>query len=101
MKMAKQTTLEKMLKLDSQITEEEKTIANSKEKLSKLRKERKILSQKYKEEQNEVMLKILNDNGIETPELVKEILIKSGFAKFKDIFQTEENPLYSKSDNLS
>lgn len=99
--MAKQTTLERMLKLDSQIAALEKTIAEAKENLVKLRKERKAVSQKYKEEQNVLILKILNDNGIETPERIKEILIKQGF-KFEDDFNgLEKNAENSFSDDLS
>ena len=69
--MAKQTTLDKILKVDSQITAQEKIIAEAKENLTKLRAEKKELSKKYKEEQNALILKILNDNGIETPERIK------------------------------
>lgn len=99
--MAKQTTLERMLKLDSQIAALEKTIAESKENLVKLRKERKAVSQKHKEEQNALILKILNDNGIETPERIKEILVKQGFT-FEDDFKVlEKNAVNSLSDDLS
>lgn len=84
--MAKQTTLDKILKVDSQITAQEKIIAEAKENLTKLRAEKKELSKKYKEEQNALILKILNDNGIETPEHIKEILVKQGF-KFEDDFK--------------
>lgn len=84
--MAKQTTLDKILKVDSQITAQEKIIAEAKENLTKLRAEKKELSKKYKEEQNALILKILNDIGIETPEHIKEILVKQGF-KFEDDFK--------------
>lgn len=84
--MAKQTTLDKILKVDSQITAQEKIIAEAKENLTKLRAEKKELSKKYKEEQNALILKILNDNGIETPERIKEILMNQGF-KFEDDFK--------------
>lgn len=87
--MAKQTTLDKILKVDSQITAQEKIIAEAKENLTKLRAEKKELSKKYKEEQNALILKILNDNGIETPERIKEILVKQGF-KFEDDFKDLE-----------
>ena len=36
-----------------------------------------------------MILKILNDNGIETPERIKEILVKQGF-KFEDDFKDLE-----------
>lgn len=99
--MAKQTTLDKIIKLDSQIAAEEKTIAEAKLNLTKLKAERKILSKKYKEEQNELILKILNDNGIETPERIKEILVKQGFKienDFKDLEKITGNLV---SDDLS
>lgn len=99
--MAKQTTLDKILKVDSQITAQEKIIAEAKENLTKLRAEKKELSKKYKEEQNELMLKILNDNGIDTPERIKEILIKQGFtfeADFKDMDKITGNSI---SNDLS
>lgn len=99
--MAKQTTLERMQKLDSQIAALEKTIAEAKENLVKLRKERKAVSQKYKEEQNALILKILNDNGIETPERIKEILVKQGFAFEDDFNGLEKNAENSFSDDLS
>lgn len=99
--MAKQTTLDKILKVDSQITAQEKIIAEAKENLTKLRAEKKELSKKYKEEQNALILKILNDNGIETPERIKEILIKQGF-KFEDDFKDlEKITVSSITDNLS
>lgn len=99
--MAKQTTLDKILKVDSQITAQEKIIAEAKENLTKLRAEKKELSKKYKEEQNALILKILNDNGIETPERIKEILIKQGF-KFKDDFKDLEKITGSSiTDDLS
>lgn len=99
--MAKQTTLDKILKVDSQITAQEKIIAEAKENLTKLRSEKKELSKKYKEEQNALILKILNDNGIETPERIKEILIKQGF-KFKDDFKDLEKITGSSiTDDLS
>lgn len=99
--MAKQTTLDKILKVDSQITAQEKIIAEAKENLTKLRAEKKELSKKYKEEQNALILKILNDNGIETPERIKEILIKQGF-KFKDDFKDIEKITGSSiTDDLS
>lgn len=84
--MAKQTTLDKILKVESQITAEEKTISKAKLNLAKLKAEKKELSKKYKEEQNALILKILNDIGIETPEHIKEILVKQGF-KFEDDFK--------------
>ena len=87
--MAKQTTLDKILKVDSQITAQEKIIAEAKENLTKLRAEKKELSKKYKEEQNALILKILNDIGIETPERIKEILMNQGF-KFEDDFKDLE-----------
>ena len=87
--MAKQTTLDKKLKVDSQITAQEKIIAEAKENLTKLRAEKKELSKKYKEEQNALILKILNDNGIETPERIKEILMNQVF-KFEDDFKDLE-----------
>ena len=87
--MAKQTTLDKILKVDSQITAQEKIIAEAKENLTKLRAEKKELSKKYKEEQIALILKILNDNGIETPERIKEILMNQGF-KFEDDFKDLE-----------
>lgn len=99
--MAKQTTLEKMLKVESQIAAEEKTIAEAKLNLSKLKAERKELSKKYKEEQNELILKILNDNGIDTPERIKEILVKQGFtfeADFKGMDKITGNSI---SNDLS
>ncbi len=99
--MAKQTTLDKILKVDSQITAQEKIIAEAKENLTKLRAEKKELSKKYKEEQNALILKILNDNGIETPERIKEILVKQGF-KFEDDFKDLEKITGSSiTDNLS
>lgn len=99
--MAKQTTLDKILKVDSQITAQEKIIAEAKENLTKLRAEKKELSKKYKEEQNALILKILNDNGIETPEHIKEILVKQGF-KFEDDFKDLEKITGSSiTDNLS
>ncbi|WP_162607599.1 hypothetical protein [Anaeromassilibacillus sp. An172] len=99
--MAKQTTLDKILKVDSQITAQEKIIAEAKENLTKLKAEKKELSKKYKEEQNALILKILNDNGIETPERIKEILIKQGF-KFKDDFKDLEKITGSSiTDDLS
>lgn len=99
--MAKQTTLDKILKVESQITAQEKIIAEAKENLTKLRTEKKELSKKYKEEQNALILKILNDNGIETPERIKEILVKQGF-KFEDDFKDLEKITGSSiTDNLS
>ncbi|MEE0762916.1 MAG: hypothetical protein UIM27_08150 [Acutalibacteraceae bacterium] len=99
--MAKQTTLDKILKVDSQITAQEKIIAEAKENLTKLRAEKKELSKKYKEEQNALILKILNDNGIETPERIKEILVKQGF-KFEDDFKDLEKITGSSiTDDLS
>lgn len=99
--MAKQTTLDKILKVDSQITAQEKIIAEAKENLTKLRAEKKELSKKYKEEQNALILKILNDNGIETPERIKEILMKQGF-KFQDDFKDLEKITGSSiTDDLS
>lgn len=99
--MAKQTTLDKILKVDSQITAQEKIIAEAKENLTKLRAEKKELSKKYKEEQNALILKILNDNGIETPERIKEILMNQGF-KFEDDFKDLEKITGSSiTDNLS
>lgn len=99
--MAKQTTLDKILKVDSQITAQEKIIAEAKENLTKLRAEKKELSKKYKEEQNALILKILNDNGIETPERIKEILMNQGF-KFEDDFKDLEKITCSSiTDNLS
>ena len=99
--MAKQTTLDKILKVDSQITAQEKIIAEAKENLTKLRAEKKELSKKYKEEQNALILKILNDNGIETPERIKEILMNQGF-KFEDDFKDlEKITVSSITDNLS
>lgn len=99
--MAKQTTLDKILKVDSQITAQEKIIAEAKENLTKLKAEKKELSKKYKEEQNALILKILNDNGIETPERIKEILMKQGF-KFEDDFKDLEKITGSSiTDNLS
>lgn len=99
--MAKQTTLDKILKVDSQITAQEKIIAEAKENLTKLRAEKKVLSKKYKEEQNALILKILNDNGIETPERIKEILVKQGF-EFKDDFKDLEKITGSSiTDDLS
>lgn len=99
--MAKQTTLDKILKVESQITAQEKIIAEAKENLTKLRAEKKELSKKYKEEQNALILKILNDNGIETPERIKEILVKQGF-KFEDDFKDLEKITGSSiTDNLS
>lgn len=99
--MAKQTTLDKILKVDSQITAQEKIIAEAKENLTKLRAEKKELSKKYKEEQNALILKILNDNGIETPERIKEILMKQGF-KFEDDFKDLEKITGSSiTDDLS
>ena len=99
--MAKQTTLDKILKVDSQITAQEKIIAEAKENLTKLRAEKKELSKKYKEEQNALILKILNDNGIETPERIKEILVKQGF-EFKDDFKDLEKITGSSiTDDLS
>jgi len=99
--MAKQTTLDKILKVDSQITAQEKIIAEAKENLTKLKAEKKELSKKYKEEQNALILKILNDNGIETPERIKEILMNQGF-KFEDDFKDLEKITGSSiTDNLS
>lgn len=99
--MAKQTTLDKILKVDSQITAQEKIIAEAKENLTKLKAEKKELSKKYKEEQNALILKILNDNGIETPERIKEILMKQGF-KFEDGFKDLEKITGSSiTDDLS
>lgn len=99
--MAKQTTLDKILKVDSQITAQEKIIAEAKENLTKLRAEKKELSKKYKEEQNALILKILNDNGIETPERIKEILMNQGF-KFEDDFKDLEKITGSSiTDDLS
>lgn len=99
--MAKQTTLDKILKVDSQITAQEKIIAEAKENLTKLRAEKKELSKKYKEEQNALILKILNDNGIETPERIKEILVNQGF-KFEDDFKDLEKITGSSiTDDLS
>lgn len=99
--MAKQTTLDKILKVDSQITAQEKIIAEAKENLTKLRAEKKELSKKYKEEQNALILKILNDNGIETPERIKEILMNQGF-KFEDDFKDLEKITGSSiTNNLS
>lgn len=99
--MAKQTTLDKILKVDSQITAQEKIIAEAKENLTKLKAEKKELSKKYKEEQNALILKILNDNGIETPEHIKEILMNQGF-KFEDDFKDLEKITGSSiTDNLS
>lgn len=99
--MAKQTTLDKILKVDSQITAQEKIIAEAKENLTKLKAEKKELSKKYKEEQNALILKILNDNGIETPERIKEILVKQGF-KFEDDFKDLEKITGSSiTDDLS
>lgn len=99
--MAKQTTLDKILKVDSQITAQEKIIAEAKENLTKLKAEKKELSKKYKEEQNALILKILNDNGIETPERIKEILMKQGF-KFEDDFKDLEKITGSSiTDDLS
>ena len=99
--MAKQTTLDKILKVDSQITAQEKIIVEAKENLTKLRAEKKELSKKYKEEQNALILKILNDNGIETPERIKEILMNQGF-KFEDDFKDLEKITGSSiTDNLS
>ena len=99
--MAKQSTLDKILKVDSQITAQEKIIAEAKENLTKLRAEKKELSKKYKEEQNALILKILNDNGIETPERIKEILVKQGF-KFEDDFKDLEKITGSSiTDDLS
>lgn len=99
--MAKQTTLDKILKVDSQIAAEEKTIAAAKLNLAKLKAEKKVLSKKYKEEQNALILKILNDNGIETPERIKEILMNQGF-KFEDDFKDLEKITGSSiTDNLS
>lgn len=99
--MAKQTTLDKILKVDSQITAQEKIIAEAKENLTKLRAEKKELSKKYKEEQNALILKILNDIGIETPEHIKEILVKQGF-KFEDDFKDLEKITGSSiTDDLS
>lgn len=99
--MAKQTTLDKILKVESQITAQEKIIAEAKENLTKLRAEKKELSKKYKEEQNALILKILNDNGIETPERIKEILVKQGF-KFEDDFKDLEKITGSSiTDDLS
>lgn len=99
--MAKQTTLEKMLKVESQIAAEEKTIAEAKLNLSKLKAERKELSKKYKEEQNELILKILNDNGIDTPEHIKEILVKQGFTFEDDFKGMDKITGNSISDDLS
>ena len=99
--MAKQTTLDKILKVDSQITAQEKIIAEAKENLTKLKAEKKELSKKYKEEQNALILKILNDNGIETPERIKEILMNQGF-KFEDDFKDLEKITGSSiTNNLS
>jgi len=99
--MAKQTTLDKILKVESQITAQEKIIAEAKENLTKLKAEKKELSKKYKEEQNALILKILNDNGIETPERIKEILMKQGF-KFEDDFKDLEKITGSSiTDDLS
>lgn len=99
--MAKQTTLDKILKVDSQITAQEKIIAEAKENLTKLKAEKKELSKKYKEEQNALILKILNDIGIETPEHIKEILVKQGF-KFEDDFKDLEKITGSSiTDDLS
>lgn len=99
--MAKQTTLDKILKVDSQITAQEKIIVEAKENLTKLRAEKKELSKKYKEEQNALILKILNDNGIETPERIKEILMNQGF-KFEDDFKDLEKITGSSiTDDLS
>lgn len=99
--MAKQTTLDKILKVDSQITAQEKIIAEAKENLTKLKAEKKELSKKYKEEQNALILKILNDNGIETPERIKEILMNQGF-KFEDDFKDLEKITGSSiTDDLS
>lgn len=99
--MAKQTTLDKILKVESQITAQEKIIAEAKENLTKLKAEKKELSKKYKEEQNALILKILNDNGIETPERIKEILVKQGF-KFEDDFKDLEKITGSSiTDDLS
>ena len=99
--MAKQTTLDKILKVDSHITAQEKIIVEAKENLTKLRAEKKELSKKYKEEQNALILKILNDNGIETPERIKEILMNQGF-KFEDDFKDLEKITGSSiTDNLS
>lgn len=99
--MAKQTTLDKILKVDSQITAQEKIIAEAKENLTKLRAEKKELSKKYKEEQNALILKILNDIGIETPEHIKEILVNQGF-KFEDDFKDLEKITGSSiTDDLS
>lgn len=99
--MAKQTTLDKILKVDSQITAQEKIIAEAKENLTKLKAEKKELFKKYKEEQNALILKILNDNGIETPEHIKEILVKQGF-KFEDDFKDLEKITGSSiTDDLS
>ncbi len=99
--MAKQTTLDKILKVESQITAQEKIIAEAKENLTKLKAEKKELSKKYKEEQNALILKILNDIGIETPEHIKEILVKQGF-KFEDDFKDLEKITGSSiTDDLS
>lgn len=99
--MAKQTTLDKILKVESQITAQEKIIAEAKENLTKLKAEKKELSKKYKEEQNALILKILNDIGIETPEHIKEILVKQGF-KFEDDFKELEKITGSSiTDDLS
>lgn len=99
--MAKQTTLDKILKVDSQITAQKKIIAEAKENLTKLKAEKKELSKKYKEEQNALILKILNDIGIETPEHIKEILVKQGF-KFEDDFKDLEKITGSSiTDDLS
>lgn len=99
--MAKQTTLDKILKVESQITAEEKTISKAKLNLAKLKAEKKELSKKYKEEQNALILKILNDIGIETPEHIKEILVKQGF-KFEDDFKDLEKITGSSiTDDLS
>ena len=66
-----------------------------------LRAEKKELSKKCKEEQNALILKILNDNGIETPERIKEILMNQGF-KFEDDFKDLEKITGSSiTDNLS
>lgn len=99
--MAKQTTLDKILKVESQITAEEKTISEAKLNLAKLKAEKKELSKKYKEEQNALILKILNASGIETPEHIKEILVKQGF-KFEDDFKDLEKITGSSiTDDLS
>lgn len=99
--MAKQTTLDKILKVDSQITAQEKIIAEAKENLTKLRAEKKELSKKYKEEQNALILKILNDIGIETPEHIKEILVKQGFTFEDDFKDLEKITGSSITDDLS